>query len=64
MGHSVPAVLQGVVSAHRGAEGAVFSVDFTRIVMTVSQVNNNIALIKMKNNWMCVMLVRLHYAHE
>ena len=42
-------MLRGVVSARRGAEGAVFSVDFTRIVMTVSQVNNNIALIKIKN---------------
>ena len=40
MGRSVPAVLRGVVSVRRGAEGAVFSVDFTRIVMTVSKVNN------------------------
>ena len=43
----------------------MFSVDFTRIVMTVSQVN--IALIEalnMKNNWMDVMPVSLHCAYE
>ena len=65
MGRSVPAVLRGVVSVRRGAEGAVFSVDFTRIVMTVSQVNIIlIEALNMKNNGMYVMPVSLHCAHE